>query len=212
MNNNRFLSAYNRLDNYLQSLVSTSGHVNMIYFLEKISPEKQKSELKTIREYKNVIESHGVNPGEKKPVVPEEWINWLLRELDWCKKNADIIAPKLQKALNSSQKNRRITNTVGVIDKQRTPALEPVKHQKQSGYVIYIVSSSGTGRYFVGFELNSYRTGFLKLKKEYYRTINKTSIIQDAKIYPTREAAEFVAAKVRKEASRCHISVIRASF
>ena len=108
-NNARFMAAYNRLDNYLQSLVKTSGHVNMIWYLESISPEQKRSELKTIRQFKNSIKSHGVNPGLKEPIVPEEWIHWLLNELEWCKNNSRVIAPKLQSKLNSSQQNRRNT-------------------------------------------------------------------------------------------------------
>ena len=89
-NNARFLSAYNRLDNYLKTLVRVPGRVNLISYLERILPEQKRSELKTVREFKNVIESHGVNPANKKPTVPEEWITWLLKELEWCKK---MLAP-----------------------------------------------------------------------------------------------------------------------
>ena len=73
-NNDRFLSAYNRLDNYFQTLVKISHRVNMIAYLENISPEKKRSEIKTVRLFKNTILSHGVNPQNKKPIIPEEWI------------------------------------------------------------------------------------------------------------------------------------------
>ena len=102
-NNDRFLSAYNRLDNYLQSIVKTKGHVNMISYLERVLPEKQAAECKTIRQFKNSIESHGVNPGYKKPNVPEEWIKWLLDELEWCKTHRNTIASKLQQKLDESK-------------------------------------------------------------------------------------------------------------
>ena len=95
-NNERFLEAYNRLDSFLQSLVKISGHVTMISYLERILPEKKRSELKTIRQHRNNVE-HSVPPGSKKPVVPEAWITFLSKELDWCKRNAKSIAPKLRK-------------------------------------------------------------------------------------------------------------------
>ena len=103
-NNDRFLTAYNRLDNYLQSLVVVKGHVNMISYLERISPEKKRAEIKTIREYKNLILSHGVSPGDEKPEVPVTWITWLHNELAWCKRNASVIAPKLQNLLDKDGK------------------------------------------------------------------------------------------------------------
>lgn len=111
-NNDRFLSAYNRLDNYLQSIVKTKGHVNMISYLERVLPEKQAAECKTIRQFKNSIESHGVNPGYKKPNVPEEWIKWLLNELEWCKTHRNTISPKLQRLLdkkNHSSNDQHLT-------------------------------------------------------------------------------------------------------
>lgn len=110
-NNDRFLSAYNRLDNYLQTLVKTSHRVNMIAYLESISPEKKRSEIKTVRLFKNTILSHGVNPHCKKPIIPEEWITWLLNELRWCKKNSAILAPKLQKAMETTNKGSKSTSS-----------------------------------------------------------------------------------------------------
>jgi hypothetical protein len=83
----------------------------MISYLERISPERKRSELKTIREFKNTIKSHGVNPGLKEPIVPEEWIQWLLNELEWCKRNYKIIAPKLQKELDKGQAGRKPTQS-----------------------------------------------------------------------------------------------------
>ena len=141
-NNARFMAAYNRLDNYLQSLVKTSGHVNMIWYLESISPEQKRSELKTIRQFKNSIKSHGVNPGLKEPIVPEEWIHWLLNELEWCKNNSRVIAPKLQSKLNSSQKARK--NNAPVITKTSSPFKAQTKVEN-----IYILHDIRYGTYLV---------------------------------------------------------------
>lgn len=102
-NNIEFLNAYNRLDNYLQSIVNIPPKVNLISYLERVLPEKQSAECKTIREFKNVIESHGVNPGAVKPTVPKEWIKWLNKILSYCKKNSVEIAKKVQKVYDSSQ-------------------------------------------------------------------------------------------------------------
>ncbi len=105
-NNDRFLVAYNRLDSFLQTLVVVKGHVNMISYLERISPEKKRAEIKTIREYKNLMSSHGVFPGYERPEVPTVWITWLHNELAWCKRNSAIIAPKLQKLIDERGKKK----------------------------------------------------------------------------------------------------------
>lgn len=133
-NNEKFLAAYNRLDNYLQSLVKTSGHVNMISYLERISPEKKRSEFKTIRQYKNDIISHGVNPGGKKPIVPNEWVVWLLNELQWCKNNYKNIAPKLQKALDDAHKGSKKTNTSILKKSDRSGNSYTEYYKKMYGY------------------------------------------------------------------------------
>ena len=152
-NNERFMSAYNRLDNHLQTLVKTNGHVNMIWYLEQISPEKKRSELKTVRLYKNAVESHGVNPRDKKPVVPEEWIQWLLNELEWCKQNHYIIAPKLQRKLNESKKNYNKHDS-GVRNYSEARPINKKSpnnngqnsfipgHKKSKSFAIYIVPQS----------------------------------------------------------------------
>ena len=101
--NVEFLNAYNRLDNYLNSIVKVPPHTNLISYLERILPEKQRSECKTVREYKNVIESHGVVPGDEKPIVPKEWIKWLNNMLSYCKKNREIIAKKIQSDYDRSK-------------------------------------------------------------------------------------------------------------
>lgn len=102
--NAKFLNMYNRLDNYLQGIVKVSGNVNLISYLERILPEQQRSECKTIREFKNTIESHGVNPGGVKPTVPEEWVKWLHDMLAYCKKNKAEVARKVQSVYDSSKK------------------------------------------------------------------------------------------------------------
>ena len=101
-NNQKFLNAYNRLDNYLKNIAGVTRQINLISYLERILPEQQQSELKTIRQYKNVVESHGVNPGAKKPIVPKEWVSWLERELQYCKNNRNAIAIQLKQRLKES--------------------------------------------------------------------------------------------------------------
>lgn len=101
-NNQKFLNAYNRLDNYLKNIAGVTRQINLISYLERILPEQQQSELNTIRQYKNVVESHGVNPGAKKPIVPKEWVSWLERELQYCKNNRNAIAIQLKQMLKES--------------------------------------------------------------------------------------------------------------
>lgn len=109
-NNQKFLNAYNRLDNYLKNIAGVKRQINLISYLERILPEQQQSELNTIRQYKNVVESHGVNPGAKKPIVPKEWVSWLEKELQYCKNNRNAIAIQLKQMLkesdNRNNKNR----------------------------------------------------------------------------------------------------------
>ena len=113
-NNQKFLNAYNRLDNYLKNIAGVTRQINLISYLERILPEQQQSELNTIRQYKNVVESHGVNPGAKKPIVPKEWVCWLERELQYCKNNRNAIAIQLKQMLkesdNRNNKNRNNNN------------------------------------------------------------------------------------------------------
>ncbi len=103
-NNDKFLCAYNRLDNYLQTIVHANKNANLISYLESVLPEKQRSECKTIRKFKNLSESHGVHPGEAKPTVPSEWIKWLEDMLDFCKKNSAQVAKKVQEVYNLANK------------------------------------------------------------------------------------------------------------
>ena len=196
-NNDRFLSAYNRLDNYLQSIVKIRGQVNMISYLERILPEKQAAECKTIRQFKNSIESHGVNPGYKKPNVPEEWIKWLLDELEWCKIHRNTIAPKLQKALDFKN-NRQMSS--------EHPKGRFVPNQKGiKSFAIYIVSGGGVGGYFGGYGTSYYKTTIFK--RSYYQ-YPKMVDAPDAKTFPTRGAAEFVAKEVRERNPKYHVSVV----
>lgn len=114
--NQEFLNMYNRLDNYLIKISGVSAHVNMIAYLEKILPEKLQGELKTIRQYKNAVESHGVNPNGKKPTVPREWVSWLREMLSFCKKEEKYIARKLKRELaeiSSSKKNTSYSSSNG---------------------------------------------------------------------------------------------------
>lgn len=101
-NNQEFLNAYNRLDNYLKSITGAPERINLISYLERILSEKERSELKTIRGYKNTIESHGVIPGGQKPIVPRVWTLWLERKLQYCRQNNKAIATKLNELLKSS--------------------------------------------------------------------------------------------------------------
>ena len=76
------------------------------------------------------------------------------------------------------------------------------------GYAIYITTRFGSGGYFTKFSTEVYRHGFLHLKKEYYTSIERTPNVAGAKIYPTRDAAEFVASKIGKKEPGYHISVV----
>ena len=128
-NNDRFLVAYNRLDHFLQTLVVVKGHVNMISYLERISPEKKRAEIKTIREYKNLMSSHGVFPGYERPEVPTVWITWLHNELAWCKRNSTIIAPKLQKLLDEDEEKKK----KGTRKAKSDDGKKPTKKSEESG-------------------------------------------------------------------------------
>ena len=111
-NNQEFLNAYNRLDNYLKGITGVSGNITLISYLERILPERQRSELKTIRGYKNAIVSHGVNPGYKKPIVPYEWVEWLEDELNFCKMHKDEIADRLKRQVYARQENNNSNSSV----------------------------------------------------------------------------------------------------
>ena len=113
-NNQEFLYHYNRLDNYLRKISSAPERVNMISYLEKILPEKQQSELKTVRQFKNAVESHGVNPCGKKPSVPHDWVLWLRRILCECKLNREKIADRLKKELNESGANHNTSSNKNI--------------------------------------------------------------------------------------------------
>lgn len=104
-----FLYEYNRLDSYLRNLVHGSEKINYISYFEKILPEKKRAECETIRKFKNVIESHSVCPGTKKPIPPIEWVNWLRHALDYCKSNKKTVREALNKELASS--TNKHTNT-----------------------------------------------------------------------------------------------------
>lgn len=119
--NTEFLNAYNRLDNYLQSIVHVPKNTNLISYLERVLPEQQRAECKTIREYKNTIESHGVSPGAVKPTVPKEWIQWLNNTLSYCKKNSNKIAKQIQAAYDSSKSNKKSRS--GSSAAQSSPSL-----------------------------------------------------------------------------------------
>ena len=106
-NNREFLDIYNRLDRYLQNICNVNSHINLISYYERSLPEEKRSSLRTIREFKNHIESHGVSVGGLMPVAPKTFINFLYNELDYCKKNKDIVAGKIKKLL--SEKNKSST-------------------------------------------------------------------------------------------------------
>ena len=112
-NNREFKDAYNRLDRYLQNISHVNSHVNLISYYERILPEKKSSNLRTIREFKNQIESHGVSVGGLMPEAPKTFIDFLYRELDYCKKNKDIVANKIKRLL--SEKKESSTKKEGKI-------------------------------------------------------------------------------------------------
>ena len=101
--NREFRDAYNRLDRYLQNICNINSRVNLISYYEKILPEKKSSNLRTIREFKNQIESHGVSVGGEMPVAPKTFIDFLSNELAFCKKNKDMVANKIQKLLKEKK-------------------------------------------------------------------------------------------------------------
>ena len=207
-NNDRFLESYNRLDSFLQGLVKTSGHVTMISYLERILPEKKHSELKTIRQHRNNVE-HGVPPGSKKPVVPEAWITFLSQELDWCKRNAKSIAPKLQKMLNSSNKSKTVYHSNRNSRYHNNGFDNTASFNPTQAFVVSIVTPKGRELYFGGFKREVVKTGFLKLKKESFEYEDNVRNIYDAKTYSTKGAADFMADKLRKKHPKCHISVLK---
>ena len=106
MNDNReFKDAYNRLDRYLQNICNVNGRINLISYYERILPEKKRSNLRTIREFKNQIESHGVSVDGAMPVAPKTFIDFLLNELSYCKKNKDMVANSIKKLLNEKKES-----------------------------------------------------------------------------------------------------------
>ena len=106
MNNQKFKDAYNRLDRYLQSLVNVDGFINLVSYYERLLPEKKRSELRTIREFKNMVESHGVSIDGKVPLAPKEFTDWLLKELIYCKSNKEIISKKMQNLIDKRKKKK----------------------------------------------------------------------------------------------------------
>ncbi len=109
MNNNQaFLNLYNRLDNYLKTICKVPPHrnVNLISYLEVTLPEQKRSELKTIREYKNKFYSHGVVPGGQIPPATDAMIRWLEAELNYCKAHPQQVAAKVNVALEEARKKK----------------------------------------------------------------------------------------------------------
>lgn len=104
--NKKFKDAYNRLDRYLKVICNASEKSNLIGLYEKTLPEKKRSELKSIREFKNMVESHGVSVGGCEPICPNTYTIWLLNELDYCKKNKNIVAKKIKAIIALKDKNK----------------------------------------------------------------------------------------------------------
>ena len=162
-------------------------------------------------------------PGMEKPIVPSKWIIFLLDELNWCKRNAAVIAPKLQKALNtSSQASRRTLpkksggSAYGDYFQQMygykryNPHAQAPRAHSNRTFAICMVSSRGTVAYFAGYKRDVIRTGFLNLKKESFEYIDTAPTTGEAKTYPTRDAANFVAEALKRKRPRYHISVVPA--
>ena len=80
--------------------------------------------------------------------------------------------------------------------------------KSRNEYVIYIVTPRGNGGYFIRFSTEELRYGFLKLKKDYYTTIDRARDIDKAKKYPTRDAAAYVADQIKKKFPRYNVSII----
>ena len=202
-NNTRFLSAYNRLDDYLRSLVRTRGTVNMISYLERILPEKKAAECQTIRKYKNVVESHGVNPGDQKPIVPEVWITWLLDELEWCKRHRDIIAPKLQKALNERNGSRKGyvkgSEPKRAIDSFNERMRGDLVGRSPRAFVIYITKSNGSSGYFAGFSQTLFRKQIILVP---------SPDAPQAQKFPTSSAAVHVENEINNKFPDAYTSVL----
>ena len=157
-NNQEFLNAYNRLDNYLKRITGVSGNINLISYLERILPERQQSELKTIRGYKNTIESHGVNPGYKKPIVPYEWVRWLENELNYCKLNEDKISYKLKKILpNNSSVSQYKKPYYSSSDRQQQKKIKIIFSDSRNRIDLY--SNVGQTKNVKYYALNGQRIG-----------------------------------------------------
>lgn len=106
--NQQFKTMYNRLDNYLKSILNVGDDINLISYFERILPEKKKSELKTIRKFKNLVESHGVAVRGATPIVPKEYTIWLENTLSWCKRNKEQVIRKMSPILPEKyRKNRK---------------------------------------------------------------------------------------------------------
>ena len=108
--NNRFLSQYNALDFYLKRITGNQTE-NMIAYYERILPQRLSAEMRTVREYKNKLESHPVLPENKKPIIPMEWVKWLERQYNYCLKNSQKVKFKLLNEMKKDQeKKERIFN------------------------------------------------------------------------------------------------------
>ena len=83
------------------------------------------------------------------------------------------------------------------------------KFNPNQSFVICIITPKGREVYFGGFKREIVRTGFLKLKKESYEYEDNVRNIYDAKRYSTKDAADFMADKLRKDHPKCHISVLK---
>lgn len=165
----KFKDAYNRLDRYLKTICNIKGHINLISYYEMILPEKKRSEMKTIREFKNSIESHGVSINGKMPIPPLEFTNWVLKELEFCKKNSDQVANKIKKLLSEKRKNNEDKKN---LDKSSTKKIFVKKDSKAITNEVKIKAQ------FVEFLVQSeVSNGYLKIKyvaTKFSKSIHRT--------------------------------------
>lgn len=127
--NKKFKTMYNRLDNYLKNLTRVRDDINLISYFERILPEKKQSELKIIRQFKNLVESHGVTVRGATPVAPKEYTIWLENSLNWCKANESWVKRKLTEILPDKYKSRNSgiknnNNKVNVYKYEKTESCQ----------------------------------------------------------------------------------------
>ncbi len=99
----KFTDAYNTLETYLKSLVGMQDSQSIWNVYLQILPPKIQAPTKTINHYRNTIEGHGTSVLGTMPTVPDEWVIFLLGQLNWVKKNEEEVKQKMLAIINSTQ-------------------------------------------------------------------------------------------------------------